>query len=272
MLLTAPAAKPSLTLKQCVFHKGGPAIIRQTPRGVTAELPLRAASSGGSGSFLVRADDGKRYWCKSLNNLQSPRVPANEQIAGRMGTLIGAALCEAVLVRIPPDLVGWEFRPGRGLEEGWAHGSAAVDPVVETRTLDHRSRDENARRHASFFALYDWLIGQDPQWLVADGSDFAYHSHDHGHYFPGGPDWTVQTLQEHADDACALPADPSGLDPQELVRLADCLCSIDQAALEGALATLPPDWPISDAELDEMIRFLDHRRVPVASRLRLLAA
>src|SRR5919204_567616 len=51
-----------------------------TPEGVVATGPLGPSAGGGSGAFLVLADDGRRYWCKTTNNLQDPRVPANEQI------------------------------------------------------------------------------------------------------------------------------------------------------------------------------------------------
>jgi hypothetical protein len=70
----------------------------------TAILPLQQSKSGGSGSFLVRVDDGRRYWCKCLDNPQSPRVPINEQIVGRLGSYLGVAVCEVSLIRIPPEL------------------------------------------------------------------------------------------------------------------------------------------------------------------------
>jgi hypothetical protein len=100
------------------------------PGGVTAILPLRQSNAGGSGSFLVRADDDARYWCKTLNNPQNPRVPINEEIAARVGVLARIAVCEPMLVYMPEDLAGWEFRQGHSVEVGWAHGSS---PVVRSR-------------------------------------------------------------------------------------------------------------------------------------------
>lgn len=66
------------------------------------------------------------------------------------------AVCEPALVNLG-GLVGYEFRPGRFVEPGWAHGSTAVDPALETRALEDRLADDNRRRHASFFAVHDWL-------------------------------------------------------------------------------------------------------------------
>jgi hypothetical protein len=187
--------------------------------GVEAVAPLKQSDAGGSGSFLVRANDGECYWCKTLNNLQNePRVPTNEQLVARLGVLIGAPVCQPELVYIPEALVGWEIRPGSGrlLEEGWAHGSRAVDLAVETRDISmNRAADDNARRQAGIFALHDWCGGSDSQWLMA-GPESEFHSHDHGHYFPGGPAWTTATLQSAAETSYALAAPSDGLDAAEL--------------------------------------------------------
>jgi len=163
---------------------------RKDVKGVSAVMPLRESTAGGSGSFLVLADDGRRYWCKSLNNFQGQRVPITEQIVGRLATLIRAPACEVELVRVDA-IAGWEFRPGtaRVGEPGWAHGSVAVDPAIETRALEHRIDDDNRRRHAGIYALCDWLAGSDVQWLYGVEEDNAYYSHDHGYYLTG-PDWT----------------------------------------------------------------------------------
>lgn len=241
------------------------------PEGVRAIAALQQSSAGGSGSFLIRGDDGGRYWCKALNNPQHPRVPINEQVVARLGELIGAAVCSPALVYISEDLArsGWEFRPGVQLERGWVHGSRAVDGVIETYSLDHRGDDDNAVRHASFYALHDWLAGSDPQWLIAGGEQNRYYSHDHGHYFaPTGPAWTADALRQHVADTFTLPFDPAGLDDSELQRLAAALDALSRQDIAVSLAKLPTDWPIEDHELDALLEFVDLRRSPVAQRLR----
>lgn len=242
------------------------------PDGVEAEAPLKPSTGGGSGSFLVRADDGNRYWCKTLNNLQHPRVPLNEQIVGRLGLLIGAPVCRPQLVRISPALVGWEFRPGSGrlLEEGWAHGSLAVDPALETRDIQmNRARDENPRRQAGIYALHDWTGGSDSQWLM-EGADGMFHSHDHGHYLPGGPGWTIASLQASAAATFELPTPPTGLDAAELERLADALNAVTEQEIVEVVSKLPAAWPVQDDELEALVDFVNDRRQAVAQRLRAL--
>jgi hypothetical protein len=236
--------------------------------GVSAVLPLRASTAGGSGSYLVLADDGRRYWCKSLNNFQGPRIPVTEQIVGRLAALIAAPACEVALVRLDA-IAGWEFRHGSGrvVEAGWAHGSLAVDTAFETRALEHRTDDDNRRRHCGIYALCDWLAGSDVQWLYGVSEDNAYYSHDHGYYLTG-PEWTAATLAASRDAPYALSIPPDQLDPDELTRLADALDDLSRQDIERELSKLPRDWPVADDEFSAVAEFADHRRAAVAARLR----
>jgi hypothetical protein len=236
------------------------------PAGVSAVLPIKSCIGGFSGSFLIAADDGRRYWCKALNNRQSPRVPITEQIVGRLGRLIGAPVCEPQLVLLD-GVAGFEFVSGRIAEPKWAHGSLALDPALEIRILENRSDDENRRRHAGIFALHDWLAGSDPQWLYATAEDNAFYSHDHGFYLTG-PDWTDLSLAQSADVEFSLPMDREGLDAGELVRLADRLEALSKASIEAEISRLPANWPVGEGELQAVADFADHRKVAVAGRLR----
>jgi hypothetical protein len=238
--------------------------------GVSAVMPLRPSSAGGSGSFLVLADDGRRYWCKSVSNFQGERIPITEQIVSRLANLIGAPACEPRLVDVTP-IAGWEFRPGTGrlVEAGWAHGSHAVEPVIETRSLDHRTDDDNARRQAGIHALCDWLAGGDVQWLYCVSEENAYYSHDHGFYLTG-PAWTTASLAAARDTPFPLSAPPDRLDGAELERLATALEALRREDIEAELSKLPSDWPVTDSELAAVADFVEARQTPVAARLRAL--
>lgn len=244
-------------------------ILRVEGDGVAAVLPLRRSTHGVSASFMVRADDGADYWCKAVNNPSSARIPANEQIAGRLGLLIGASVADPTLVKLD-GIAGWEFHAGRVVESGWAHGCAAVDGAFETRSLDHRGDDHNRVRHAGFYALMDWLAGGDQQWLYSSSAENAYFSHDHGHFFPGGPDWTQQALAATGTAARQLGVAPDGLDKTELNRLADAIEAATRGQIDDVLSKIPAAWPVSDEELAALAAFLESRRAPAAARLRSL--
>lgn len=236
----------------------------------TAILPLQQSSSGGSGAFLVRADDEKRYWCKCLGNPQGPRVPANEQIVGRLGRIIGAAVCDVSIIRIPAELKDWEYRPGQRLAEGYAHGSLAIAGPFETRSIQHAGDDANPERLTSLRILADWCWGGDHQWLYVPAEENRYFSHDHGHYFPGGPNWTIDTLRSNdpsqaAPGAGTIPAQR----PEVALRIAEVLAQMDELGIARALAGLPSDWPVKEDELVEMTTYLARRRLGVIERIQL---
>lgn len=242
----------------------------ESPDAVRAVMPLRQSTAGSSGSFMVLGDDDERYWCKSVNNFQSARLPVTEQIVGRLGDLIDAPVCTCKLV-VLDEIVGWEIRKGsaRLVEAGYAHGSRAVEPTLETRQLRFRTDDDNRRRHCGLYALCDWLYCGDLQWLRATDEDNAYYSHDHG-FFLTGLDWTKESLAERGAEQGPITVDPDQLDATELGRLAERLEDMTLDEIETAISGLPTSWPVSDQELAAVARFANLRKAPVAARLRSL--
>ena len=235
-------------------------------------MALRESTDGGSGAFMVLGDDGQRYWCKSLNNFQSELVPVTEQIVARLGALIGAPVCASALISLD-DLAGWEIRPGTGrlVEPGIAHGSVAIEPVIETRELKYRTDDDNGRRHCGLYALCDWLYGGDFQWLRATAEENAYYSHDHGLFLTGWS-WTPESLASRQNESVPLTMEAEHLDPGELRRLADALESLERVTIEEAISGLPRSWPVSDEALEAVVDFADARKVAAAARIRGLVA
>jgi hypothetical protein len=236
------------------------------------EFPLQPSSAGGSGTFLALCSDNRRWWVKPANNLQSGKVIVTEHVVGRAGALIGAPVCESCVVEIPSEIEGWEFRPGAALEAGFAHASLAVSDAVEIHDLDYRDRDDNRRRHAGVFALYDWCWGADDQWLVAETDDRRVFSHDHGWYLPeAGPDWSETTLVSRVDQAHIMSRRADGLDAGELTRIADRLESLTRSEVHTVVAAVPGGWPVTNRELEALGFFLERRAPQVAERLRKLS-
>jgi hypothetical protein len=231
-------------------------------------LPIKQGTRGGSGAFLAADADSTQWWVKPLNNCQRERVTVTETIIGRVGQLIGAPICETSVVAIPNDISGWEFRPGHALEPGFAHGSRAVSGVQEASRLLYVDRDDNAVRHAGVFALYDWCFGSDPQWLYAEPEERRLYSHDHGHYLPNGPNWSIDTLRAHVDEVHRGPWPTGGLDSEELRRLAGALRGLTRSDIAEAVSGIPISWTVTaDSELETVGWFLERRAIPVAERL-----
>jgi hypothetical protein len=237
---------------------------------LVVEQPLASSPSGGSGTFLAVASDRRRWWVKPQNNLQGPRVIVAERIVGRMGTLLGAPVCEVAVVIIPEELAGWEFRPGAKLEPGVAHASLAINDAQELRQLEYRDRDDNRRRHAGVFALYDWCWGADDQWLHCESDDRKLYSHDHGMYLPDGPAWTEATLLARVDEPHPVGYTARGIDADALSAFAGRLETIGREEIAEVMSSVPASWPASDGELETLGFFLERRAPAVAARLRAL--
>lgn len=231
-------------------------------------LPLQPSPRGGSGTFLAVDTDDREWWVKPLNNAQDERVVVTESIVGAAGRLIGAPVCETAIVYLPEGLEGWEFRPGRTLESGFAHASLAVEAAVEDRQLRSRDDDDNRINHVGVFALYDWCWGGDPQWLYSTADENRIFSHDHGWYLPDvGSGWTEQALVRRVDEPHELNLHTALLDRGETSRLARRLRGLTRVELCDILCDLPRDWPVTDAELECVGWFLERRAHPVAERL-----
>ena len=238
----------------------------------TIQTPLQPSPRGGSGAFLAADTNNIKWWIKPLNNLQGERVTVTETIVGAAGQLIGAPVCKTSVVILPEELRGWEFRPGSFLEPGLAHASQAVESAFELRSLQHRVEDDNQRRHAGVFALYDWCWGGDDQWLYSQAHENCLFSHDHGWYLPEvGSTWDETSLTHRVDEPHMPSWSTAGLDEDELAALAQSLRNLTAHELAGALCSVPKDWPVSNVELECVGWFLERRSRSVAERLDALA-
>lgn len=216
----------------------------------------------------MQGADGQIWWIKPVNNPQGPRVPINELIVARLGSLIEAPLCEVVVIEIPDALAGVKYRDDRSLEAGLASGSMNLDGVVEVKgpPVD-RDKADNARRHAGIFAVYDWCWGSDEQFLYEqDEKRRTTYSHDHGHYFPGGPNWTADTLAANVDSAHEM-SNPVGLDPLAVRDYAKRLREVTRSDITGVLCGVPSEWAVATPELETLGWFLERRAEAVAARL-----
>ncbi|HUW78881.1 MAG TPA: HipA family kinase [Candidatus Nanopelagicaceae bacterium] len=232
----------------------------------------------GGGSFgspvKVLGSDRRIYFVKTMETLaaQYRQSIAIEQIVARVGQLIGASVCEASLIRIPDDFIGYQIKPAVKFEFRHAHASLAVENAVEVRTnLEHRHLDDNKSRHVGVYALYDWCFGHDPQWLHEKDNAYAMVSHDHGLYFPnclGAIDQSALRLQVNTPNPFTDSA--KGLNRVEVEVIADKLDSLRRGDILDILNQIPASWPVTNEDLEVLGWFLEERAKPVADRLRAL--
>ena len=239
--------------------------------------PVGVAGGSWSGPFRALASDGNDYFVKSAETCPSGQQAslAIEHVVAAVGRLIGAPVCITSLLRIPEEIAGWEPRPGVLLKAGLAHASRALEHADEQArpALASRALDDNRRRHVGVYALYDWCMGADAQWLYDIDDDRRLYSHDHGLYLPpaGSGTFARADLVAAADTAEPLPDSPSGLSSAAISEVAIALESVERASLADILNTVPKSWPVSDDDLEALGWFLEHRAPAVATRLRTFA-
>ncbi|WP_203841813.1 hypothetical protein [Winogradskya humida] len=165
-----------------------------------------------------------------------------------------------------------EIKPGVHLSPGLAHASQALRNADERGrpSLSSRTRDDNRRRQAGIYALYDWCFGADPQWLYDLDHDHTIYSHDHGLYFPPTDQgrWSLADLEAAADLANELPDSRGGLDSDQVTLVATKLEAVTRSQLAAIMRTIPSSWPVSNDDLEALGWFLEHRAPAVAERLR----
>jgi hypothetical protein len=243
-------------------------------------LAVMMGPAGGSWSspIQVTADDNLVYFAKFpelCGSQQDQMSVVTEMVVAEAGQLIGASTCRTVVMRVPSQLQGDELKNGVRISSSVVHASLALNNCVEVKTdLPDRGRDDNRRRHVGLYALYDWFIGADQQWLRDLDDDMATYSHDHGMYLPpaGAGHWTEQDLQANVDQAHPPPGSTTGLSAAAISETAAALRSVDRGILRSLLNRVPSSWAVTDAQLECLGWFLERRAPAVAGRIELVSS
>ncbi len=236
----------------------------------TGEAPVKAVDfirifKTDSKPAQLHCDDGHDYIVKDrLVNAHSPRVVVTEHIVGRLGALLGAPTGTIAYVDVPADLINSQselthFTPGP------THGSRCVPNCTEREALVYTGEASNRLRFALLALLYTWVGADDHQFIYTKDTNTVY-SVDHGHFFPGAPNWTASSLQLAAStaitsldpffDACALT-------PPELDRARQALDTITVEQIEMAVASPPEGWGFTIPDRIVVVDYLIKRRTEV---------
>ncbi len=203
---------------------------------------------------LVTCDNGKKYVLKGAH---CGKAIVNEQIVARLGILLGAPVCPTLLVEIPAELC--EIEPQmKDISPGLAHAIEFVDNCSDRAGIDHTHVEKNRERFACLEVLYTWMYAGDHQLIYQTVPPHLVYSVDHGHFFPGGPNWTTQTLASAAtilqfDQVFAIAAITGAEREGVLIKLA----AITDTQVNDIVNIPPAIWGIDSAEriaLSEMIK------------------
>ena len=208
---------------------------------------------------LLACSDGNEYVVKG-NKGGLGRANSNDQMVGRLATAMGAPVPPVTIVQVAPDLT--QNQPDlHDLPPGLAHGSRYMpDSSNVKQGIAFQNVPENRPRFAALAVMYGWATASDHQFFYQDGTSFVL-SFDHGHFFPGGPNWTIQNLQgaaAAAPDATIVNGCQLQLD--ELTEAKTRLGAVTNATIAAAVASPPAAWGMLPDERVEMALFLERRR------------
>jgi hypothetical protein len=217
---------------------------------------------GASGSVRFMCGGNRIVVAKGTKN-QKGLVA--EHVVARLGQLLEAPVGDVRLVQVPDILRTNPYVLAMG--PGLAHGTDFIENITDRLALGQTSVPENRTRFARLCALYSLAGASDHQLFYSTNAPQVVYSLDHGHFFPGGPNWTVATLQA----AGAAVVDPFfagvGLTSAELADARSRLEGISDTDITNVLAGPPPEWPFTDDERNALHTYLTTRRDRVLTLL-----
>jgi hypothetical protein len=214
----------------------------------------------------LRCDDGRTYVVKArqANRPEVARMMIADHVVGRAGRLLGAPVPDVAFIDVPAELVMAQAELAN-LIPGIAHGSRFIDNTSERDVLSHVAEPDNRTRFALLAVLYGWAHAADHQFIYEKTPPHRVYSHDHGHFFPpgpqGAPHWSSASLASHhnADLDMAL-VQGCTLTLEEIDVAIARLRNIVPADIQAVVAGVPADWDITDVERAALIEFLTSRR------------
>ncbi len=213
---------------------------------------------------LVTASDGNDYVVKGIHK---GRVLVNDRVVGLLGTLLGAPVGKVALIDVPQELISLQPEMGH-MSPGISHGTAFLRGCGDREGITHAD-GANRERFARLADLYGWAFASDHQVIYENAPPYTVHSVDHGHFFPGGPNWSEASL------AGAGPAQPdqqivtqANLTPDELRASLPQLEGVTDDELVEIVGGVPTAWGLTIPESVTLVSYLSGRRDQLCQQLR----
>ena len=220
-----------------------------------------------SSPVVLGCDDGQNYVVKALGKRPGlHRALFNDLTMGILAGFVGAAVPSVTLVDLRAELIRAEVDL-HGLTSGLAYGSRYMPDASKTRQgIAFTNLPANRPRFALLAVFYGLAYVQhDHQFIYQDVTNLVF-SFDHGHFFPNGPDWTIQGL---AGAPAAVP-DPvicqaCQFSAAELADARQRLVPIGPNQIAAAVAASPDTWGVNIDERVQLAMYLMKRKNELAS-------
>jgi hypothetical protein len=208
---------------------------------------FRKAWGSSSRPVLLLCDDTKEYVVKGS---QAGRVIFNDHVVAWLGSVLGAPTGVPRVVDVPAALIALEPQM-QHVAAGLAHATLWEPDCTDAQPLQHTAVPENRSRFAALALLYGWALAGDNQFIYKTTAPNLVISVDHGHFFPGGPGWTVASL---------IGAPAPQLDPTIAAPIRERLRNISEAHIAAIVGRPPAAWNVSRDERIALADYLVTRR------------
>jgi hypothetical protein len=200
--------------------------------------------------------DGEVYIVKGQ---QAGRAIVNDQILARLGVALGAPIGQPAIIDIT-DLRAVESEL-QHMPAGTCHGTLRIPDCSDRLWVEHVDEPLNRERFARLAVLYGWGHADDQQLIYPNQPPHLVYSVDHGHFFPGGPEWTVDRLEADGPGAIYGPlVTACSLKQTEIDEALVHLDQVTEADIIGAVASPPDEWKLSLDERVALVAYFVKRR------------
>lgn len=221
-------------------------------------ITFRSGWESAARPVLARGIDKREYVIKGQ---QAGRQIVNDQVVARLGMAIGAPVGEPCIVEISEELIAEDSRFSY-LTPGTAHATLYIPKCSSQREeINYTNQPENRERFALLILLYGWVYANDYQFIYENARPNLVYSVDHGHFFPGGPEWKQRDLLEAASaEINPRLVDSCKLIPEDIRRRRKLLDDVSEETIIQAVAAPPSEWGLTIDERVTLVEYLVKRR------------
>lgn len=232
-------------------------------------VALRRSWNSAARPVLARGIDKQEYVVKGQ---QAGRQIINDRIVATLGMAMNAPVGEPRIVEISDELLAEEPHY-RYLTPGTAHATVFIPGCSDDREpIQYAIQLENQARFAAISILSAWIHGNDLQFIYRKIRPNLVYSVDHGHFFPGGPNWKVEYLSQALEigaeiDRRFLSLCQLRLESDEIRMALESLSLVEEQTIIKAVASPPIEWGLTITERVSLVNYLLRRQQDLISLL-----
>jgi hypothetical protein len=151
--------------------------------------------------------------------------------------------------------------------QGLCHGSRWSPNCTNRECIQYTTEPQNRSRFTLLAVLYSWVHAGDHQFIYRTQPPNLVYSVDHGHFFPGGPNWVANNLAVPPVTAIDRVFSNCQLSDAELCTGKVSLEKITATDIADAVAGSRDEWGININERLLLVKYLEKRRNEVLNFL-----